>query len=160
MRVTRIMAIVSIVVLLVLATCADPATTLVPAPVASTPSTEPPLPELVATPVSEPTTPAPVPTIPTTTVPASMVPNSTAPESKVLISDSEFSPHTLTVTIGTTVFWVNVSSKVQTVYSPGELFDESAMGPGGSVSYTFTKSGTYKYYSQYDPEMQGVVIVE
>ena len=77
-----------------------------------------------------------------------------------MIRDSEFSPRTLTVTVGTTVFWTNVSGKVQTVYSPGELFDESAVGPGGSVSYTFTKSGAYKYYSQYDSEMQGVVIVE
>lgn len=86
----------------------------------------------------------------------------------VIYDDSGFAPKALTVKVGTTVTWKNSGNKTMRVASavhpthqelPG--FDQlQTVGSGGSYSYTFTKTGTWKYHNHVNPGETGMVIVE
>ncbi len=79
---------------------------------------------------------------------------------KELNSRYLFSAKTVTVKVGTTVFWSNKSDAEHNV-----TFDKNSkvnmdFKPNKSVSYTFTKAGTYTYHCEYHPYMKGTVIVK
>ena len=95
------------------------------------------------------------------------VPATTTP--KIEILNNEFSPRSITVSVGTRVIWKNQSNHVQTVYYDGEYLGDgvesvhviaSELNPGDAVGYAFSKIGSYPYYSLKDPNMTGVVIVQ
>lgn len=70
-----------------------------------------------------------------------------------------FAARTVTVKVGTTVTWSNKSDAEHNV-----TFDKNSkvnmdFKPNKSVSYTFTKVGTYTYHCEYHPFMKGTVIV-
>jgi plastocyanin len=83
-------------------------------------------------------------------------------------------PNVKTITVGTTVTWMNNGGMTHTVTTcdsnhsvpqcPGmdasslDSFDMSVAG-GASVSHTFTVAGTYYYYCRPHPWMQGEIIV-
>lgn len=73
----------------------------------------------------------------------------------------QFSPEVITVPAGTTVTWTNHDNFTHTV----RLIDLGnrvigTMSPGQSVSYTFTKPGTYRYDCSLHPhDMHGEVII-
>ena len=85
----------------------------------------------------------------------------------VTYSDSGFTPNTVTVKAGTTVSFVNESTKQMWVASamhpthqllPG--FDElESVGEGGTYEYTFAKIGTWKYHNHVGPSDTGSVVV-
>ena len=77
-----------------------------------------------------------------------------------------FSPGTITVVIGVnnTITWSNTDTAPHTVTSKtvpsgAAGFDSGNMNPGAKYTHTFTVAGTYTYYCQYHPWMQGTVIV-
>ena len=70
-----------------------------------------------------------------------------------------YDPSSLTVTVGTTVTWVNNSSTSITVTSPDGLFDSESVATGGSFSYTFDTPGTFRYFCVPYPHMKGVITV-
>lgn len=135
------------------------------------------------TPAKAPTTETPVtnqmPTIDSTT------PEMTAETSTsgivVAYTEQGFSPKSITVTLGTTVTFLNQSSESMwvasakhpdhTVYSGTSLsqhcpdttnsaFDAcAAVASGGSFSFTFNKEGTWKYHNHLNASQTGVVIV-
>ena len=76
-----------------------------------------------------------------------------------------FSPATVTINVGDTVLWRNVSSAPHTTTSgvggtPDGLFDSLNMNTGDTFSYTFDSPGSYDYYCDYHlPDMVGVVEV-
>jgi len=88
-------------------------------------------------------------------------------ESQVTLSQSGFSPKTLTVKKGTTVTWVNGSGETgnvssnnhptHTLYSPLNLGNFS---DGDSVTLTFDKTGTYGYHDHLNPQFTGTVVVQ
>jgi len=68
--------------------------------------------------------------------------------SQVCMVGTTFSPTTRTVTVGTTVQWVNGSGVGHTVTSnpgSGETFNQ-AVGAGGTFSHQFNTAGTYPYH--------------
>lgn len=73
----------------------------------------------------------------------------------------EFRPEVITVPAGASVTWTNHDNFTHTV----RLIDLGnqvigTMSPGQSVSYTFTKPGTYHYDCSLHPhDMHGIVIV-
>lgn len=85
----------------------------------------------------------------------------------VTYSDSGFTPNSVTVKAGTTVSFVNESTKKMWVASamhpthqllPG--FDElESVGEGGTYEYTFAKTGTWKYHNHVGPSDTGTVTV-
>jgi plastocyanin len=71
-----------------------------------------------------------------------------------------FSPRKVTVKLGTKVTWKNTSDAPHTVTSTthGWTLDKS-LNMGSTVSFTFKKAGTYKYYCKIHPFMKGAIVV-
>ncbi len=75
-----------------------------------------------------------------------------------------FSPVTLTIPVGTTVIWKNMTAAPHTVTSDdGKSFDSGTSNPisaqGGSYSFKFTTAGQFKYHCQFHTYMIGTIIV-
>jgi plastocyanin len=80
----------------------------------------------------------------------------------VEIQNLAFSPGNLTITVGTTVEWVNMDSQAHTstCYSSSICWSSPTLiQPGGSYNYTFSNlpTGTYYYQCQIHPVMQGEI---
>lgn len=76
-----------------------------------------------------------------------------------------FSPATLTIKVGTTVTWTNMTQAPHTVTSDdGKSFDSGISHPiataGGTYRFTFTKAGTFPYHCQIHPFMKATIIVQ
>lgn len=138
---------------------------------------------LSGTPAKAPVTETPVsnqmPAVGSTT--PEMIVENALPDVTVIYSDSGFSPNSVSVTLGTTVIFVNQSSEEMwvasakhpdhTVYSGTSLsqhcpdtsktaFDQcSNAGNGGSYSFTFNKAGDWKYHDHIDATKFGSVTV-
>ncbi|MFE0186784.1 cupredoxin family copper-binding protein [Streptomyces sp. NPDC059008] len=92
---------------------------------------------------------------------APAAPIAQAPANHVMIADFAFSPATLTVDKGTTVTWTNEDSAPHTVTSDGSgPLNSPTLDTGGSYTFTFNSAGTYNYYCDIHPSMQGTVIVK
>ncbi len=76
------------------------------------------------------------------TTPTTAIPNS------IEITESSFQPSPMTVELGTTVTWVNRGSMNQEVAASNAAFDSGNIAPGGQYQYTFSKAGTFDYYSK------------
>jgi plastocyanin len=74
-------------------------------------------------------------------------------------TNSQFSPATLTVKVGTTVTWVNRDSAPHTVTSMNGTFDSGNMNSGASYKFTFSQPGTYLYTCTYHSWMKGTIVV-
>ena len=74
-----------------------------------------------------------------------------------------FSPKSITVSVGTKVVWKNTSDAAHTVTGTAGIAKfktySAKLLAGKSVSFTFTKAGTYKYYCTIHPYMKGTVTV-
>ena len=81
----------------------------------------------------------------------------------VLISDSGFSPSSLTIPISNTVYWTNAGSKVQEIYNLSgqsvQIFDTGNLQPGQGYSVYFYKPGTNEYSSLQYSFLYGYIIV-
>lgn len=85
----------------------------------------------------------------------------------VTYTDGGFGPSAVTVTQGTTVAFVNESSRSMWVASavhpthqllPG--FDQlTSVAKGGTYEYTFSKVGTWKYHNHMNPADTGSIVV-
>lgn len=114
------------------------------------------------------------------TTPETVVENA-APSVTVTYTDQGYSPASVTIPAGTTVTFVNQSSKnmwvasamhpTHAVYSGTNLdqhcpdttnsaFDQCAGSAAGtSFSFTFNKEGTWKYHDHIDSKKYGTIIV-
>ncbi|APV43377.1 Cupredoxin-like domain-containing protein [Dehalogenimonas formicexedens] len=82
------------------------------------------------------------------------------PPNTVDMKNIQYSPRTLTVSVGTTVTWRNKDSVQHSVTSSNGIFDSGLFNPGGSYTYTFNTAGTYPYYCTIHPGMTGTIIVQ
>ena len=76
-----------------------------------------------------------------------------------------FSPATITIKVGTTVTWTNMTAAPHTVTSDdGKSFDSGISNPisasGGTFSHAFMTAGTFAYHCQIHPFMKATVIVQ
>jgi len=79
----------------------------------------------------------------------------------VAIRDYAFSPEAISVMPGTTLTWTNYDVAPHTVTGvsgPAPL-SSPELHQGQSWSYTFERSGTYRYYCAVHPSMIGTVVV-
>jgi plastocyanin len=85
-----------------------------------------------------------------------------AHESRVRIEEFAFVPRELTIPAGTRVTWVNQDDVPHTATSSDAppAFDSRTLDTDGVYSFTFTKSGTYRYYCKVHPRMTATVIVK
>lgn len=114
-------------------------------------------------PASTPTTSVPTPTLtPTVTQPTPTPAPGYA--QAVLITDNSngsygFTPAKLTIRVGTTVTWKNMSSTPHTVTSDdGTTFDSGTLAVGGIFHFTFKTAGTFSYHCNIHPYMRSVIV--
>src|SRR3990170_3001145 len=86
---------------------------------------------------------------------------STAPTTSntVVIRDYAFHPATFRVAPGTTVTWVNRDPVAHTVTGKDGNWGSGLLAQGQEFSYTFSKAGTYEYFCQPHPWMEGRIVV-
>ena len=82
-----------------------------------------------------------------------------AGNAEVKIDNFSFGPRELTVSVGTTVTWINRDEIPHTVVSSNGVFKSKVRDTDEKFSYTFTKAGTYPYYCSVHPKMTGKVVV-
>jgi plastocyanin len=71
-----------------------------------------------------------------------------------------FSPVTLTIRVGTTVIWKNVSAAPHTLTSDdGQTFDSRTVAVGGAYRFTFKTAGAFPYHCNYHPYMRATIFV-
>jgi plastocyanin len=86
--------------------------------------------------------------------------DSKALPTEVKVDNFAFAPGTLSVSVNSTVTWVNKDDVPHVVASEDGLFKSKALDTDDKYSYTFTKSGTYSYYCSIHPKMVGKIVVQ
>ncbi len=81
---------------------------------------------------------------------------------EVKIDNFSFGPAALTVTVGSTVTWINRDDIPHTVVSTDDpkAFKSKVLDTDEKFSFTFTKAGTFPYFCSIHPKMTGKVIVQ
>jgi len=78
----------------------------------------------------------------------------------VTIDNFNFTPGTITVSVGTTVVWTNKDDVPHNVTNPDKEFKSPTLDTGEKWEYTFKKAGTFEYYCTIHPKMTGRVVVQ
>src|ERR1700690_498837 len=84
----------------------------------------------------------------------------TASTAEVKIDNFSFGPVAITVSVGTTVTWINRDDIPHTVVSTDKVFKSKVLDTDEKFSYTFAKPGTYPYFCSVHPKMTGKVVVQ
>ncbi len=71
-----------------------------------------------------------------------------------------FEPATITINVGDTVTWRNTDDVPHTSTSDDGVWDSGALAPGEEFSFTFEEAGTYPYFCEFHPGMEGTVVVQ
>lgn len=84
---------------------------------------------------------------------------------EVLISGFAFSPSSKTISVGTTIKWINKDNSTHTVTSgtpgsPSGVFNSGNFGQNGEFSFKFDQAGTFKYFCNIHQSMTGSIIVQ
>ena len=82
-----------------------------------------------------------------------------AAAAEVKIDNFSFGPAAITVSVGTTVTWINHDDIPHTVVSTDKVFKSKVLDTDEKFSYTFTKAGEYPYFCSIHPKMTGKVVV-
>lgn len=85
-------------------------------------------------------------------------PKATAPD-RVEIGDFAFSPSPILIESGTEVTWRNDDPTAHTVTARDGSFDSGTMDPNTEFATAFDRAGTFEYFCQIHPTMQGAVRV-
>jgi plastocyanin len=88
----------------------------------------------------------------------------TAEEVEIIMQNIAYQPAEITITVGTTVTWVNNDSVVHNVISgtrenPTGVIQSPDIFGGETFSFTFEEPGTYEYYCSYHPGMSATITV-
>lgn len=91
---------------------------------------------------------------------------SNPPADEVWMQNTNFNPKDKTITVGTTITWINKDSYNHTVTSgtpgnPDGKFSSGTLGLGGTFSHTFNTAGTFNYYCTiHQSMMTGTITVQ
>ena len=80
----------------------------------------------------------------------------------VSIDNFQFSPATITVSVGASVTWINQDGDVHSIAADGTppAFKSAGLDTGDKFFFTFAKPGTYAYHCSLHPHMTGKIIVQ
>jgi plastocyanin len=84
----------------------------------------------------------------------------TASTAEVKIDNFSFGPAAITISVGTTVTWINRDDIPHTVVSTDKVFKSKVLDTDEKFSYTFSKAGEYPYFCSIHPKMTGKVVVQ
>ncbi len=71
-----------------------------------------------------------------------------------------FEPATVTINVGDTVTWRNTDDVPHTSTSDDGVWDSGALAAGEEFSFTFEEAGTFPYFCEFHPGMEGTVVVQ
>ena len=77
----------------------------------------------------------------------------------VKMQNSAFTPGTLTITLNSTVTWMNDDNIVHSVTTSDGSLNSGDIAVGSSYSKTFSTAGTINYYDSHNNNMTGVIVV-
>jgi plastocyanin len=90
---------------------------------------------------------------------AAEVPMTVAIPTEVRIDNFTFSPPMLTVSVGSTVTWLNADDIPHTIAANDRSFRSKALDTDDHFSFTFTAPGDYDYFCSLHPHMTGRIVV-
>jgi plastocyanin len=99
------------------------------------------------------------PTPPTGSVAAASCSQGATGSQTVTIANFAFSPASLAVTAGTTLTWTNNDSTAHDPTADDGSFHCQPIAPGQSMSFTFSKAGTFAYHCSIHPTMTAKITV-
>lgn len=76
------------------------------------------------------------------------------------LTNTAFAPNPLTVSIGTTVSWLNNDNATHTSSANDGAWGSSSLAPGSRFNFTFNSAGTFEYHCSIHPNMVGTVVVQ
>ena len=82
------------------------------------------------------------------------------PKGKVSVLDSEFKPDLVSIAVGESVRWTNQSERDHKIVAEKDAFAAGTIKAGKTLTRTFEKAGTFKYYCSLHPRAKGTVEVK
>jgi plastocyanin len=82
------------------------------------------------------------------------------PRGATFLTTTAFAPNPATVSVGTTVTWVNNDVDPHTTTSTSNVWGSPTLQPGASFSFTFQTAGSYPYLCLIHPNMVATVVVQ
>jgi plastocyanin len=76
------------------------------------------------------------------------------------LTTTAYSPNPISVSVGTTIKWVNNDSTAHTATSNNGAFDTGTISAGGQVSKQFNSTGTFPYHCTFHPGMVATINVQ
>ena len=76
------------------------------------------------------------------------------------LTTTAFSPNPLTISVGTTVTWMNQDKTAHTATSNNGAFDTGTIAVGGQASKQFTTAGSFPYHCTIHPGMVATITVQ
>ena len=76
------------------------------------------------------------------------------------LTGTAYNPNPITVSVGTTVSWLNSDSITHTSAANNGLFTSPNVAPNSRFNFTFTTAGTFPYHCTIHPNMVGTIIVQ
>jgi plastocyanin len=107
-----------------------------------------------SSPSTSPTTPTPTPGGTPTGLTIAM------PQGATGLTTTAYVPNPATISVGSTVTWVNNDVDPHTSTSTTNVFASPTIPPGGSFSFTFQSRGSFNYFCQIHPNMVGRIDVQ
>ena len=86
-------------------------------------------------------------------------PSAQAGTTEVRMAGSRFAPLDITVSVGTSITWINDDSLPHTATATDRSWSSGNLAPGDRYSRTFAVDGTYPYVRTYHPWMQATITV-
>jgi len=83
-----------------------------------------------------------------------------AGEATVMIKNFDYSPMDVNIAAGTTVVWKNLDGEPHTIASADGLFRSPALDQNDSYSFTFNRTGVFKYICSIHPKMKATITVK
>lgn len=71
-----------------------------------------------------------------------------------------FGQNPLTVSVGTTISWLNTDTTTHTSAGDGSQWSSGNIPPGGRFNFTLSSAGRYTYHCQIHPNMVGTIVVQ
>jgi len=78
----------------------------------------------------------------------------------VTIKNFDYSPMDLNIAAGTTVVWKNLDGEPHTIASVDGMFRSPALDQNDSYSFTFNRTGTFRYICSIHPKMRATITVK
>jgi plastocyanin len=76
------------------------------------------------------------------------------------LTGTAYNPNPITVSVGTTVSWLNSDSITHTSAANNGLFTSPNVAPNSRFNFTFTTAGTFPYHCTIHPNMVGTITVQ